>query len=125
MEKTIFKSELNVMEVLWASGDMTAKEISLILTDTIGWNKATTYTIIKRLVEKGLIQRLGFDFTCHATITREDAVRIEFEVLAEKMFGGSSKKLIEALLFAQKIEPENLTAFLQSDASGESSDLSA
>jgi len=124
MEKTIFKSELNVMEVLWELGDMTAKEVSLILSDKIGWNKATTYTIIKRLVDKGLIQRLGFDFTCHATITREDAVRMEFEALADKMFGGSSKSLIEALLLAQKIDPANLISFLQSNNSGHS-DLSA
>lgn len=39
MEKTLFDSERKVMEVIWKEGDVTAKQISLTLHDTIGWNK--------------------------------------------------------------------------------------
>ena len=40
----LFDSEWKVMEVLWQENDRTAKEISLRLADSIGWNKNTTYT---------------------------------------------------------------------------------
>ena len=45
----LFDSEWKVMEVLWQENDRTAKEISLRLADSIGWNKNTTYTVIKKL----------------------------------------------------------------------------
>ena len=53
----LFDSEWKVMEVLWQKNDRTAKEISLRLADTIGWNKNTTYTVIKKCIEKGAIER--------------------------------------------------------------------
>lgn len=45
----LFDSEWKVMEVLWQKNDRTAKEISLCLADSIGWNKNTTYTVIKNV----------------------------------------------------------------------------
>ena len=53
MEEKLFDSERKVMEVIWEEGDMTAKEISLILNEKIGWNKNTTYTVIKKCIQKG------------------------------------------------------------------------
>ena len=53
----LFDSEWKVMEVLWQENDRTAKEISLRLADSIGWNKNTTYTVIKKCIEKGAIER--------------------------------------------------------------------
>ena len=47
----LFDSEWKVMEVLWQDGDTTAKELSLRLADSAGWNKNTTYTVIKKCVE--------------------------------------------------------------------------
>ena len=51
MEK-LFDSELKVMEVLWREGSMTAGNIAAILAEEIGWNRNTTYTVIKKCVEK-------------------------------------------------------------------------
>lgn len=104
MENTMFKTELNVLEILWRDGTKTAKEISVELAETINWNKATTYTIIKRCVEKGLIYRLGFDFTCAPALTKEDAQRQEFLALAEKMFDGSTTALLESLVSTLGLE---------------------
>ena len=56
----LFDSEWKVMEVLWKKNDRTAKEISLRLADTIGWNKNTTYTVIKKCIEKGAIEGAEF-----------------------------------------------------------------
>ena len=69
----LFDSEWKVMEVLWKKNDRTAKEISLRLADTIGWNKNTTYTVIKKCIEKGAIERREPNFICHAQITKQQA----------------------------------------------------
>lgn len=53
----LFDSEIKIMEVLWAEGDCTAKHISDQLKQQIGWNMNTTYTVIKRLIGKGVIER--------------------------------------------------------------------
>ena len=71
----LFDSEWKVMEVLWQENDRTAKEISLRLADSIGWNKNTTYTVIKKCIEKGAIERREPNFICHATITKQQARR--------------------------------------------------
>ena len=62
----LFDSEWKVMEVLWQENDRTAKEISLRLADSIGWNKNTTYTVIKKCIDKGAIERWEPNFICHA-----------------------------------------------------------
>ena len=49
MNGALFESEAKLMEILWERGPLPAKEVSLIAADTIGWNKNTTYTILKKL----------------------------------------------------------------------------
>ena len=49
----LFDSELKVMGVLWTNGDMPARRIAAILTESIGWNVNTTYTLIKRCIATG------------------------------------------------------------------------
>ena len=89
----LFDSEWKVMEVLWQKNDRTAKEISLRLADTIGWNKNTTYTVIKKCIEKGAIERREPNFICHAQITKQQAQKEEAETLVEKVFDGSAERL--------------------------------
>ena len=57
MKEKLFDSEAKVMEIIWEKSPISAKEISLIAAETIGWNKNTTYTVIKKLEAKGFIQR--------------------------------------------------------------------
>lgn len=48
----LFDSELKIMEVLWEQGPKSAKEIVDVLSDRIGWNKNTTYTVIKNALRR-------------------------------------------------------------------------
>ena len=57
MKEKLFDSEAKVMEIIWERGPLSAKEIRLIAADSIGWNKNTTYTVIKKLEAKGYIRR--------------------------------------------------------------------
>ena len=104
MSEKLFDSEAKVMEIIWKKGPLSAKEISLIAADTIGWNKNTTYTVIKKLEAKGLIRRDEPGFICTPLVSREQMQKQETESLINRFFGGSKKALFSAL-----IDKEDLT----------------
>ena len=99
----LFDSELKVMDVLWKEGDKTAKQISDILKGEIGWNMNTTYTVIKKCIAKGAIERREPNFMCHALIPKEDVQEAETNELINKIYDGSPDKLFAALLGSQKL----------------------
>lgn len=70
MEVKLFDAELKVMDVLWEKGDTPAREIARKLTEELGWNVNTTYTLIKRCINKGAIRRSEPGFVCHALIPK-------------------------------------------------------
>ena len=104
MKEKLFDSEAKVMEILWREGPLPAKEISLIAADSIGWNKNTTYTVIKKLEAKGFIRRDEPGFVCTPLISEKDIRKNETSSLLTRFFGGSRKALFSAL-----IEDEELT----------------
>ena len=93
------------MNVLWREGDKTAKQISEILGKEIGWNINTTYTMIKRCIAKGAIERTEPHFMCHALVTREEARASGVSDLADRLFDGSTE-----LLFATPLSWKSLDA---------------
>lgn len=103
----LFDSELKVMDVIWREGDLPAKRITEILGAAIGWNKNTTYTVIKKCVDKGAIERREPNFVCRALISREQAQETELDELIGKLFDGSTDMLFAALLNQKKL-PEHV-----------------
>lgn len=108
MRIKLYDSELKVMEALWAGGDLPAKQLAVLLHDQTGWNKNTTYTVIKKCIEKGAIARQEPGFVCHALITREMAQAQEVEELIDRMFGGSADKLFASLLGSKHVPKETI-----------------
>lgn len=113
MEIKLFDSELKVMDVLWKGGDTTAKHIAEILNAEIGWNINTTYTLIKRCIKKGAIERSEPNFMCHALIPKEDVQEAETNELINKIYDGSADKLFAALLSRKKLSPEQINKLKQ------------
>ena len=91
------------MEVLWRRGDSNAREITQELGAEIGWNKNTTYTVIKKCVDKGAVERREPGFACRALITREQAQQQEIDHLVGKLFDGKEQLLFTSLLSRQKL----------------------
>lgn len=102
-EVKLFDSEIKVMTVLWREGDTTAKHISEVLREQVGWNVNTTYTLIKRCIKKGAIERREPHFVCHALIPREQVQEQETDELINKIFDGSADKLFASLLGRKKL----------------------
>lgn len=76
----LFDSELKVMDVIWKEGDTAAKQIAAVLRGQIGWNVNTTYTLIKRCIAKGAIER------------REPGLYLPRAYLARAGAGGRNKR---------------------------------
>lgn len=104
----LFDSELKVMDVLWREGDLPAKAIARTLTEEIGWNVNTTYTLIKRCIAKEAIERSEPGFMCHALVSKEQVQQEETQQLIDKVFDGSADKLFASLLGGRRISREQL-----------------
>jgi len=104
----LFDSELKVMEIIWEKESVSAKEISTILADTIGWNKNTTYTIIKKLIEKEAIHREEPNFICTSRIKKAQVQSEETNSLIDKLYQGSKKMFFATFLQNEKLSKEEL-----------------
>ena len=104
----LYDSELKVMSVLWQECDTTAKHISDVLKEAVGWNINTTYTLIKRCIKKGAIERREPHFMCHALIPKEQVQAQETDELINKIFDGSADKLFASLLSRKKLTSEQI-----------------
>ena len=108
MQDKLFESEAKVMEIIWTKAPISAKEISLIAAETIGWNKNTTYTVIKKLEAKGFIKREDPGFICTPLISQNQMQKVEAASLVKKVFGGSRKALFSTLLEDEPLSDEEI-----------------
>ena len=94
----LFDSELKIVDIVWEKEPVSAKDISLIATETIGWNKNTTYTIIKKLIEKYAIKRMEPNYVCSSLVRKEDVQKAETQNLIDKLYNGSKKAFFAAFI---------------------------
>lgn len=108
MEMKLFDSELKVMEALWKEGDLTAGQLAKILKEQTGWNRNTTYTVIKKLIEKGAVERYEPNFTCRAVVTKECVRQGEATELIDKLFDGSAELFLSAYVSGKKLSSDEI-----------------
>ena len=104
----LFDSELKVMELIWAHEPISAKELSVLADQEFGWNKNTTYTVIKKIEAKGYIRRNDPGFICVSLISKKDVCENETQGLIDKLFGGSRKALFSALIEDEKLTKDEI-----------------
>lgn len=101
-------SEIKVMDVLWKEGDTMAKNVTEAMSERYGWNINTTYTLLKRCIKKGAVERIEPNFICHALIPREQVQEQETDELLHKVFDGSVDKLFASLLSRKNLTDEQV-----------------
>ena len=104
----LHEGELNVMELLWSNKVLAAKDIAKIIKEYIGWEKNTTYTVIKRLIDKGAIERQEPGFLCKAIITKAEVREIETKILLEKLFDSSFTCFVTEYLNNNKLKANEI-----------------
>ena len=104
----LFDAELKIMDILWKEGDTTAKKLAEILGTQTGWSKTTTYTMLKRCIDKGAIERREPNFICHALVTIEQAREHETDELINKMYDGAADRLVASILGRKSLSKEEI-----------------
>ena len=93
-ELKLHDGELNIMELLWSNKSLAAKDMAKIIKEYVGWEKNTTYTVIKRLIDKGAIVREEPGFICRPMVSKRMVQQAETENLIGKYYDGSLETFI-------------------------------
>lgn len=97
MEKyKLHDGEYKFARLIWDNEPINSTELVRLSTEKLGWKKSTTYTVLKKLCERGLLQNK--DAVVTALVKREDVQRYESNTLVEKTFEGSLPKFLTAFL---------------------------
>ena len=97
----IFESEYRFCLILWEHEPIKSTELARLCKEQLGWSKTTTYTVIKRLSERGVVQNENTIVT--ALISKEEAQLSELDELVEKKFEGSLPAFIAAFARRQAL----------------------
>ncbi|MBO4390155.1 MAG: BlaI/MecI/CopY family transcriptional regulator [Lachnospiraceae bacterium] len=108
----ISDSEAKVMNIIWDLEPVSAKDISVKIEEMYGWKQNTTYTVITKLIGKGVVKREDPGYLCSSLVTRAELQKSEARNLIDKLFSGSRKALFSSLLEDEQISSEEL-AFLR------------
>ncbi len=102
----IFESEYRFCLILWEHEPITSRELSEICAKELGWSKTTTYTVIKRLSERGVLKNENTIVT--SIVSKEEAQVSELDELMDKKFQGSLPAFLAAFTKRQKLTEEQL-----------------
>lgn len=90
----IFESEYRFCLVLWEHEPIRSTELARLCREKLGWSKTTTYTVIRRLSERGVVKNENAVVT--SLVSKEQAQCSELDELMEKKFEGSLPAFIAA-----------------------------
>ena len=90
----IFESEYRFCLILWEHEPIKSTDLAKLCKEKLDWSKTTTYTVIKRLSERGVIKNENTVVT--SIISKEEAQQSELEELMDKKFEGSLPAFIAA-----------------------------
>ena len=102
----IFESEYRFCLILWEHEPIKSIELAKLCKEKLGWSKTTTYTVIKRLGERGVLRNENTIVT--SLISKEDAQCSELDELMEKKFEGSLPAFIAAFARRQKLSDSEI-----------------
>lgn len=101
-------SERRLMELLWKEGDRPARLLAEEMERGLGWNVNATYTIIKRCIRKGAVERREPGFLCHALVSWDSVRQTETEKLLDRVFDGSVDLLFSTLVGSGRLSGPEL-----------------
>ena len=102
----IHESEYRFCLILWEHEPVTAVELAKLCQQRLGWKRTTTYTVIKRLGERGVLKNENGTVT--SLVSKEDAQSCEIDELVEKKFEGSLPAFVAAFTRRQTLSEQEL-----------------
>ena len=107
----IFESEYRFCLILWENEPINSTELVKLCKENLGWSKGTTYTVIRRLSERGVLK--NEDAVVTSLVSREEAQTAELDELMEKRFGGSLPAFLAAFTKRQNLSDEKLAEIMK------------
>ena len=113
MKKTpkVFESEYRFCLILWEHEPIKSSELVNLCKEQLGWKPTTTYTVIKRLSERGVLKNENTVVT--ALVTKDEVQAAELNEMVEKTFEGSLPAFIAAFTKHQKLSEAEIDAVQQ------------
>ena len=102
----IHESEYRFCLILWEHEPLTAVDLVKLCQTQLGWKRTTTYTVIKRLTERGVLK--NEDGTISSLVSKEEAQASEIDELVEKKFEGSLPAFVAAFTKRQDLSDSEL-----------------
>ncbi|MBE5941207.1 MAG: BlaI/MecI/CopY family transcriptional regulator [Lachnospiraceae bacterium] len=102
----IYESEYRFCLILWKHEPVKSTELVKLCEEELGWKKATTYTVIKRLSERGIVKSENAVVT--SLVSKQEAQVAEIDELVERTFEGSLPAFIAAFSKSKKLSREEI-----------------
>ncbi len=102
----IFESEYRFCLILWENEPISSRELSELCKEKLGWSKTTTYTVIKRLSDRGVVKNENAVVT--SLISKEQAQKAEVDEMLESRFEGSLPAFIAAFSKKKKLTDKEI-----------------
>lgn len=102
----IFESEYRFCLILWENEPIRSTDLAKLCKERLDWSKTTTYTVIKRLSERGVLKNENTIVT--SLISKEEAQLSELDELMEKKFEGSLPAFIAAFARRQSLSEKDI-----------------
>ena len=107
----VFESEYRFCLILWEHEPVKSSELVRLCKEQLGWKPTTTYTVIKRLSERGVLK--NENTVVSSLVSKDEVQAAEIDEMVEKTFEGSLPAFIAAFTKHQKISEEEIDALQQ------------
>lgn len=98
--------ETKFAEIIWANAPINSTELSKLCLKELGWKKSTTYTVLKRLCEKGIF--VNKEGTVTALVSKDEFYALQSEKFVENTFGGSLPQFLAAFTARKPLTKEEV-----------------
>ena len=102
----IFESEYRFCLLLWENEPINSTKLVELCRERLGWSKATTYTVIRRLSERGVVK--NENTMVSSLISKEEAQKSRLEEMVEETFEGSVPAFIAAFSRGRKLSKQEV-----------------
>lgn len=120
-DPTLTQAEAKLAIIIWQEAPLTSPELVLLAEQKLHWKKSTTYTVLKRLCDKGVFKNDNAHIS--VLLTKEQQLARESRRYVEDSFGGSLPRFITSFMDGRKLEREHIEQLKRLiEAHGEESD---
>ena len=106
MEYRLGEIEMKFADLIWDNEPLSSGELAKLSEKALNWKKSTTYTVLKRLCDRGIFQNQGGSVT--ALLSREEYYAAQSEQFVEEAFSGSLPAFLAAFTARKKLSDEEI-----------------